>query len=390
MVKLDTWLKAIQICEVGKESSKLEFLGSFTTPAAAAAQYWASGPGAPAGPGGPRLPGFPFLPGGPGGPAGPRSPRIPGIPSFPRRPKGPRGPFLPGGPLQPGRPLQKTHPGRPGSPGYPGNPTNPGSPFFPTHPGGPGNPGFPHFDFISKREHYIQWLTGHPLLPGGPGGPLGPGGHTRQHFFFCACILSMSTDPGGPTSPFIPGLPGAPCSPDMPGGPGGPLGQVQSAIHSQIPISGCDCRLFLDVNLISPITFSYKPLTVITHPVLLKLGKTCPLHLISLTLEACPISNLLVSFGQMQQNNYIRSNFLANVPELHCSNKMTISKKINETLSGFSSTFLSLILYQKRILNFSCENMNDTMVFSAPIFVETMVCCKMFCNERLCSKLVAL
>ncbi|KRZ51774.1 hypothetical protein T02_14695 [Trichinella nativa] len=104
----------------------------------------------------------------------------------------------------------------------------------------------------------------------------------------------MSTDPGGPTSPFIPGLPGAPCSPDMPGGPGGPLGQVQSAIHSQIPISGCDCRLFLDVNLISPITFSYKPLTVITHPVLLKLGKTCPLHLISLTLEACPISNLVV------------------------------------------------------------------------------------------------
>ncbi|KRY54912.1 hypothetical protein T03_4445 [Trichinella britovi] len=58
----------------------------------------------------------------------------------------------------------------------------------------------------------------------------------------------MSTDPGGPTSPFIPGLPGAPCSPDMPGGPGGPLGQVQSALHSQIPISGCDCRLFLDAS----------------------------------------------------------------------------------------------------------------------------------------------
>ncbi|KRX15877.1 hypothetical protein T07_10398 [Trichinella nelsoni] len=58
----------------------------------------------------------------------------------------------------------------------------------------------------------------------------------------------MSTDPGGPTSPFIPGLPGAPCSPDMPGGPGGPLGQMQSALHSQIPISGCDCRLFLDAS----------------------------------------------------------------------------------------------------------------------------------------------
>ncbi|KRZ80077.1 Accumulation-associated protein [Trichinella papuae] len=79
-----------RICEVGKESSKFEFLGSFTTPTAAAAQYWPSVPGAPAGPGGPGLPGLPLFPGGPGGPAGPGSPRIPGIPSFPRRPKGPR------------------------------------------------------------------------------------------------------------------------------------------------------------------------------------------------------------------------------------------------------------------------------------------------------------
>ncbi|KRZ79934.1 hypothetical protein T10_8554 [Trichinella papuae] len=147
--------------------------------------------------------------------------------------------------------------------------------------------------FSSLNLHYFQWLTGLPLLPGGPGGPLGPGGHTRQHFFFCACNFSTSIKPDGPTSPFIPGLPGAPCSPDMPGGPGGPLGQMPSASHSQIPISGCDCRLFLDVNLISPITFSYKPLTVITHPVFLKLGKTCPLHLISLTLETCPISKLV-------------------------------------------------------------------------------------------------
>ncbi|KRX88252.1 hypothetical protein T4E_10692 [Trichinella pseudospiralis] len=34
----------------------------------------------------------------------------------------------------------------------------------------------------------------------------------------------------------------------MPGGPGGPLGQMPSASHSQIPISGCDCRLFLDAS----------------------------------------------------------------------------------------------------------------------------------------------
>ncbi|KRY90341.1 hypothetical protein T4D_13904 [Trichinella pseudospiralis] len=48
------------------------------------------------------------------------------------------------------------------------------------------------------------------------------------------------------------------------------------------------------ISVLVDMALLWTVLTLQPHPVLLKLGKTCPLHLISLTLETCPISKLVV------------------------------------------------------------------------------------------------
>ncbi|KRZ51782.1 hypothetical protein T02_3356 [Trichinella nativa] len=100
----------------------------------------------------------------------------------------------------------------------------------------------------------------------------------------------------------------------------------------------------------------------------------------------------------MEQNNYIRSNFLANVPELHCSNKMTISKKTMCTIRAWMkfikdnintlSKANSEFLLQKQWLNFNngkdyfqtflisiagCFAMNDCAQLNNPILVYLAV-----------------